>query len=143
MPGSSPTIERRCPISRLKSVDLPTLGRPTMVTSGRFIGDSLEIHYCLAAHSITGQTVILRGRSLSLLANSLNLHSRLVLLANSLTFRERCHITIAIFLQRGRAVKSIYAQPLAAFNKDNQAIRAVGRGASRASCDCESRRVHS
>src|SRR5271166_3755774 len=34
MPGSSPTMERRLFVSRLKSVDLPTLGRPTMATSG-------------------------------------------------------------------------------------------------------------
>ena len=34
MPGSSPTIDRRLPVSRLKSVLLPTLGRPTMATSG-------------------------------------------------------------------------------------------------------------
>src|SRR5207237_160943 len=34
MPGSSPTIERRAPTMRLKSVDLPTFGRPTIVTSG-------------------------------------------------------------------------------------------------------------
>src|SRR6201996_2110746 len=34
MPGSSPTIERRDSVSRLKSVDLPTLGRPTMAKVG-------------------------------------------------------------------------------------------------------------
>jgi hypothetical protein len=34
IPGSSPTIARRDPISRLKSVDLPTLGRPTMAKVG-------------------------------------------------------------------------------------------------------------
>src|SRR3974390_929192 len=34
MPGSSPTIERRLFVSRLKRVDLPTLGRPTIATSG-------------------------------------------------------------------------------------------------------------
>src|SRR5262245_56917858 len=34
MPGSSPTMARREPISRLKSVDLPTLGRPTMARRG-------------------------------------------------------------------------------------------------------------
>src|SRR5690348_4737311 len=32
MPGSSPTMARREPTMRLKSVDLPTLGRPTMAT---------------------------------------------------------------------------------------------------------------
>src|ERR1035441_410253 len=34
MPGSSPTMARRDPVRWLKSVDLPTLGRPTMATSG-------------------------------------------------------------------------------------------------------------
>src|SRR5437868_7381673 len=34
MPGSSPTIDRRSPIRRLNKVDLPTLGRPTIATSG-------------------------------------------------------------------------------------------------------------
>src|SRR5690348_15774566 len=36
MPGSSPTMERRLLVSRLNSVDLPTFGRPTMATSGKF-----------------------------------------------------------------------------------------------------------
>src|ERR1022692_3317313 len=35
MPGSSPTMERRCPVMRLKRVDFPTLGLPTMTTVGR------------------------------------------------------------------------------------------------------------
>src|SRR5262245_24484091 len=34
IPGSSVTMERRCPISRLNSVDLPTFGRPKMAMSG-------------------------------------------------------------------------------------------------------------
>src|SRR5579862_8397703 len=34
MPGSSPTMERREPVSRLKRVDLPTFGRPTMAKTG-------------------------------------------------------------------------------------------------------------
>src|SRR5712692_7467427 len=34
MPGSSPTIARREPIRRLKSVDLPTFGRPTIASTG-------------------------------------------------------------------------------------------------------------
>src|SRR5437016_2500709 len=34
MPGSSPTIARREPTRRLNSVDLPTLGRPTMARVG-------------------------------------------------------------------------------------------------------------
>src|SRR5208337_4942846 len=34
MPDSSPTMARRDPVRWLNSVDLPTLGRPTMATSG-------------------------------------------------------------------------------------------------------------
>ena len=34
IPGSSVTMERRWPIKRLKSVDLPTFGRPTIAMSG-------------------------------------------------------------------------------------------------------------
>src|SRR5262249_51195779 len=34
IPGSSVTMERRRPIKRLKSVDLPTFGRPTIAMSG-------------------------------------------------------------------------------------------------------------
>src|SRR5207245_6605226 len=35
MPGSLVTMERRVPVRRLNSVDLPTLGRPTMTRDGR------------------------------------------------------------------------------------------------------------
>jgi hypothetical protein len=38
MPGSLVTMERRVPVRRLKSVDLPTLGRPTITIDG-----SLEV----------------------------------------------------------------------------------------------------
>src|ERR1700730_17426804 len=34
LPGSSPTMARRDPVRWLNSVDLPTLGRPTMATRG-------------------------------------------------------------------------------------------------------------
>src|SRR5271170_5429169 len=34
MPGSSPTIERREPVRRLKRVDFPTFGRPTIANTG-------------------------------------------------------------------------------------------------------------
>ena len=34
IPGSSPTIDRRDPVSRLNSVDLPTFGRPQIAISG-------------------------------------------------------------------------------------------------------------
>src|SRR5580704_5729304 len=36
IPGSSVTMERRDAVSRLKIVDLPTLGRPTITTEGSF-----------------------------------------------------------------------------------------------------------
>src|SRR5216684_3513388 len=36
IPGSLVTIERRVPVSRLKIVDLPTFGRPTITTDGSF-----------------------------------------------------------------------------------------------------------
>ena len=38
MPGSLVTIDRRVPVRRLNSVDLPTLGRPTITIEG-----SLEV----------------------------------------------------------------------------------------------------
>src|ERR1700674_2684620 len=34
IPGSLVTIERRVPVSRLKIVDFPTFGRPTITTDG-------------------------------------------------------------------------------------------------------------
>jgi len=37
IPGSFVTIERRVPVKRLKSVDLPTLGRPTMTMMAAFV----------------------------------------------------------------------------------------------------------
>ena len=42
MPGSSPTIDRRVPVSRLKSVDLPTFGRPQIATSGRVVSAAMS-----------------------------------------------------------------------------------------------------
>src|ERR1044072_1240628 len=40
MPGSSPTMARRSPTTRLKSVDLPTFGRPTIANNGSAPRDS-------------------------------------------------------------------------------------------------------
>src|SRR6266849_2879945 len=40
MPGSLVTMERRVPVKRLKSVDLPTLGRPKMTRDGSRSGIS-------------------------------------------------------------------------------------------------------
>src|SRR5438552_5482009 len=42
MPGSSPTMARRCPVMRLKRVDFPTLGLPTMTTVG--MGAGMKSH---------------------------------------------------------------------------------------------------
>src|SRR6267378_4110947 len=56
MPGSSVTIERRCPIIRLNSVDFPTFGRPMTAMRGsgksmRCSGDSLNpLSFCTIAH---------------------------------------------------------------------------------------------
>src|SRR5271167_2350737 len=36
IPGSSVTMARRVPVRRLNSVDLPTLGRPTITSDGSF-----------------------------------------------------------------------------------------------------------
>src|SRR6266436_2988224 len=41
MPGSLVTMARRVPVKRLKSVDLPTLGRPTITRDGRSSGIGL------------------------------------------------------------------------------------------------------
>src|SRR5882762_1255760 len=41
MPGSLVTMARRVPVKRLKSVDLPTLGRPTITSDGRSSGIGL------------------------------------------------------------------------------------------------------
>src|SRR5450432_4065319 len=43
IPGSSPTMARRDPTRRLKSVDLPTLGRPTIVMSGARVELEIEL----------------------------------------------------------------------------------------------------
>src|SRR6059036_3729999 len=56
MPGSSVTIERRCPIIRLNSVDFPTFGRP--MTAMRGSGKSMRrsedsqnpLSFCTIAH---------------------------------------------------------------------------------------------
>jgi hypothetical protein len=48
MPGSSPTMERRDPVRRLKRVDLPTLGRPTMAKTGS-VADSADCGFLIFA----------------------------------------------------------------------------------------------
>src|SRR5215469_10061711 len=52
VPGRSSTMARRWPASLLKSVDLPTLGLPTMATSG-FKGASHNF-YATTDNSLSG-----------------------------------------------------------------------------------------
>ena len=55
IPGSSPTIDRRDPVSRLKSVDLPTFGRPQTAIRGssRESMLSVSVTICDASNSIS------------------------------------------------------------------------------------------
>src|ERR1700692_3129281 len=46
IPGSLVTMERRLPVRRLNSVDLPTLGRPTITSDGSF-----SDMFCLAGRT--------------------------------------------------------------------------------------------
>src|ERR1700674_5763219 len=47
IPGSLVTMERRAPVSRLKSVDLPTFGRPTKTSDGSLFGIRIyTLPYC-------------------------------------------------------------------------------------------------
>src|ERR1051325_704077 len=43
VPAIAVTIARRVPVMRLKSVDLPTFGRPTSTTDGRRRGTALNL----------------------------------------------------------------------------------------------------
>src|SRR5712664_1910642 len=63
MPGSLVTMERRVPVKRLKSVDLPTLGRPTMTRDGRRSGISSWAGRTMgaAAGRVTFQCSAFRG----------------------------------------------------------------------------------
>src|SRR5215469_2515464 len=64
IPGSSPTIDRREPVSRLNSVDLPTLGRPQIAISGDLVSivaivpwlRRLSVLYRLASSSASRQS---------------------------------------------------------------------------------------
>src|SRR2546422_10164287 len=44
MPGSSVTMDRRVPVTRLNNVDLPTFGRPAMTINGNCDGSDIGIH---------------------------------------------------------------------------------------------------
>src|SRR5690349_3316043 len=54
MPGSSVTMDRRCPIRRLNRVDFPTFGRPTIAIRGNEAGmngsDGISLPFCKIAH---------------------------------------------------------------------------------------------
>ena len=65
MPGSSVTMARRVPVRRLNSVDLPTLGRPTMTSDGSFggMGDRILHGSKNAAESNLSMYSILSGLS--------------------------------------------------------------------------------
>src|SRR5271170_1470683 len=58
IPGSSPTIDRRDPVSRLNSVLLPTLGRPHTAISGsaRASALSVSVTICEASNSTSRQS---------------------------------------------------------------------------------------
>ena len=55
MPGSSVTIARRVPVKRLNNVDLPTLGRPTITSDGKFCAMKTICvppdHACFTCHT--------------------------------------------------------------------------------------------
>ena len=58
IPGSSPTIDRREPVSRLNNVLLPTFGRPQTAISGssRASALSVSVTICEASSSISRQS---------------------------------------------------------------------------------------
>jgi hypothetical protein len=51
MPGSFPTIDRREWVRRLKRLDLPTLGRPTIAMRGALAGSGLGVRRSRSAGS--------------------------------------------------------------------------------------------
>src|SRR5881296_1078220 len=65
MPGSLVTMARRVPVKRLKSVDLPTLGRPTITRDGRSsgIGSWAGCTLSAAAYCSTFQCSVFRVAS--------------------------------------------------------------------------------
>src|SRR5579883_3506501 len=50
IPGSSPTMALRCPVIRLKRVDLPTFGRPTITTVGVSFGMKFNLNNQLSRY---------------------------------------------------------------------------------------------
>src|SRR5690348_12782204 len=64
IPGSLVTIERRVPVRRLNSVDLPTLGRPTITMEGSFWLISTARQLPLKVQPPAEQPIQFLGRSL-------------------------------------------------------------------------------
>src|SRR6267143_122471 len=68
MPGSLVTMERRVPVKRLKSVDLPTLGRPTITRDGRradissWAGRTMGAAACCAIFQCSAFRVVPEGK---------------------------------------------------------------------------------
>src|SRR5580704_3427987 len=63
IPGSSPTMARRDPTMRLNSVDLPTLGRPTMAMVGTpsTIGVLSELDLIRVMRAVVGRASLVVG----------------------------------------------------------------------------------
>src|ERR1035437_3449944 len=84
MPGSSPTIERRLLVIRLNSVLLPTLGRPTIATSGSAAAPAeagtTDLRY-------VGKTrlppLVYKGPHIHRIENQFNFRVKALLLSNS------------------------------------------------------------
>src|SRR5580704_7024642 len=63
IPGSFVTIDRRVPVRRLKSVDLPTLGRPTITIDGSFSVISALCEFLLQLQTLREQAIQFAGGS--------------------------------------------------------------------------------
>src|SRR5260370_42688167 len=83
MRGSSPVVARRDPTSRLKSVDLPTLGRPTMAIRGVCV--KLEEDWVKVIHEHVG------AGALTCPAGS-----------KSQLMRQSCRVRLSSFARPGR-----------------------------------------
>src|SRR6185437_10105052 len=63
IPGSLVTIDRRVPVKRLKSVDFPTFGRPTITMEGSFCVISAARQFPLQVQPPREQSIQFLGRS--------------------------------------------------------------------------------
>src|ERR1700691_6373219 len=62
--GSLVTMDRRVPVRRLKSVDFPTLGRPTITIDGSFEVISALCEFLLQLQTLGEQAIQFAGGSL-------------------------------------------------------------------------------